>query len=231
MPSGSWAGVGGGITTPSYMKKQPAATSRAPVQQQPLIPGLGGQAQSVQQSMLEAAQRGGTAPATPGSSSGGGSSDSSGSGSLTLKADTNASLEALRNRYTGHLDDIKGNTGHFMDLAGSRIRDAREGGKAALQQDSMFRGAASDPSLAAYEADTTGAVAGAVADVAAGREQQYTNALQGGVAVAGAPEEQALREKQLQVNAYQAESASKNQNFASWLALLNASRTSPIYTG
>lgn len=230
MAVGSYASYGGGLGATSQAKKKApvAGAMAASGSAQPLIPGT--PTKSVQQSMLEAAQASGTAPATTGSS-GGAAGGSSGSGSLTLKADTNQALEAIRNRYTGHLDDIKGDTGHFMNLAGSRIRDAREGGRTALQQDSMFRGVASDPSLAAYESDTTGAVAGAVADVGAQREQQYTNALQGGVAVAGAPEDQALREKQLQVNAYQAESAAKNQNFASWLALLNASRTSPIYTG
>jgi hypothetical protein len=150
---------------------------------------------------------------------------------LTLRANTNASLEALRSRYGKHLDDISGDTGHFMDLAGSRIRDAREGQRNALQQDSVFRGAASDPSLAAYDAETTGDVSKAVADVGAQREQQLTSALQGGVNVMGAPEDQAMREKQLQVSAYQAQNAANNQNFASWLALLNATRTSPIYTG
>lgn len=225
MPSGAWAREG-------VSRASTGQTARPPYQSSgPLIPGglpgVGGGGGSVQQSMLEAVQRGGAAPSTTGS----GGSTGSGASSLTLKADTNASLEALRNRYGTHLDNITGNSGQMMDLAGSRIRDAREGGRAALQQDSMFRGAASDPSLASYDSQTQGQVAGAVADVAAGREAHLTSALQGGVNVMGAPEDQAMREKQLQLGAYQAENAAKNQNFSSFLALLNATRTSPIYTG
>jgi len=229
MPSGSYAsfGGGGGVSTGRYKTAQttrPATQSAGPLPPGGL-PGIGGGG-SVQQSMLEAVQRGGAAPST--TSTGGAGS---GSSSLTLKADTNASLEALRNRYGTHLDNITGNSGQMMDLAGSRIRDAREGGRAALQQDSMFAGKASDPSLASYDSQTQGQVAGAVADVAAGREAHLTSALQGGVNVMGAPEDQAMREKQLQLGAYQAENAAKNQNFSSFLALLNATRTSPIYTG
>jgi hypothetical protein len=225
MPSGSYAAVGPGLGTPDYMKRKTASAAQPAQPALPGLPGLGSPASST------GSTPGGALPYASGGAAASTPTTPGGSSALTLKADTNASLEALRNRYGTHLDNISGNTGHFMDLAGSRIRDAREGGRAALQQDSMFAGKASDPSLAQYDAATTGQVAGAVADVAAQRENQLTGALQGGVNVMGAPEDQALREKQLQVNAYQAQNAANNQNFSSWLALLNATRTSPIYTG
>lgn len=170
------------------------------------------------------------AAASPPPSSGGGSAPS-----LTLHADTNSALTALTGRYNKHLDDLSGNTGEIMDTAGSRIRDAREGGRRALQEDALFANRASDPALASYDAATTGAQAGAIADIAQGREANLTNALVGGVGVMGAPAEMALKEKGQQINAYSAENAAKaatsNMAFQQWMALLNAQRSSPIYTG
>lgn len=154
---------------------------------------------------------------------------------VNLQANTSEALDALTKRYMGNLDDIKGNSGYFMDLAGSKIRDAREGGRTALQQDAAFAGKASDPSIAAYDADTQRAQAGAIADVAAQREGIYTGAIAGGVNVASAAPRLALDEKQLQVNAYNAQQAATQaaamNDFSRWRALLDAQRGSPIYQG
>jgi hypothetical protein len=148
-----------------------------------------------------------------------------------LHADTNQALEALTGRYNTQLDNLSSNSGQMMELAGQKIRDAREGGRTALQQDSLAAGRASDPALAGYDASTERSQAGAIADVAAQREGQLTNAIAGGVGVMGAPAAQALTEKQLQLQAYQANSASANNTFNQFLALLNSNRQSPIYTG
>lgn len=241
---GASAYAGGFVPTPSTAPAR--STQQAGRQQGPHVTDLGGGGQHPYANPVTAGGFGGVGgggipPIPPsalgGGFGGGGASPSGGGGasSLTLNADTNHALEALRGRYDKQLNDLSSNTGHIMDTAGSRIRDAREGGRQALQQDALFANKASDPSLASYDAATVGAQAGAIADIAAGREANLTNALQGGVSVMGAPADLALREKGLQVNAYQAENQAKaatnNMAFQQWLALLNATRTSPIYTG
>lgn len=198
---------------------------------QPLVqpPGSGG--------FVSGSTQGHPSGAAPAAGAGAASAAGGGSSvpSLSLTANTNQALEALRSRYGKHLDNLENDTGQIMDTAGSRIRDAREGGRRALQENSMFRGAASDPALSSYESETTGLVAKGIADTAAQREANLTGALQGGVSVMGAPEEQALREKGLGVSAYTAEqnarAAANNTAFNQYLALLNATRSSPIYTG
>lgn len=226
--TGGYASVGGGQAhggSTSYLNNysRPAATA-APTAR-PAAPAYAGPAPSY-------AGGGGAAaappPPPPAAASGAG-------GALTLHADTNQALSALSGRYGKHLDNLEGNTGHIMDTAASRIRDVREGGRRALQEDALFANKASDPGLASYEAGTSGLQAGAIADIAQGREANLTNALVGGVGVMGAPAEMALKEKGTQIAAYNAENAAKsavsNMAFQQWMALLNANRTSPIYTG
>lgn len=218
MASGAWAGIPVGPST-SGGKQRPVASA------QPTLPIGGG-------ALPYSGGGGNGLPYSQGgAATAAGAASSSSAPSLTLKADTNQALNALLSRQDQHLDNLTNNSGAIMDTAASRIRDLREGGRRQLQEDSLFRGAASDPSLSAYDAETTGMATKAIADTAVQREGNLTNAIQGGLGVAGAPAAEARAEKGLQVSAYQAEQAAKNQNFASWLALLNASRTSPIYTG
>ncbi len=154
---------------------------------------------------------------------------------VTFKADTNAALDALSGKYTQHLDDLENNSGKIMDIAGQRMRDAREGGRRSMSDTMTLSGKATDPAAAQYEADTTRGVEGAIADTEAQREAQLTSALQGGVAVHSASPELALKEKQFQAGVYgqqqQAQAQEASANFDRFLALLNSQRTSPIYTG
>jgi hypothetical protein len=154
---------------------------------------------------------------------------------LSLQAQTYPELEALQQKYNSHLDDLKNNTGHVMDVMGTKMRDAREGGKESLRQANAFAGRASTPANAAYEAQTQRGVQSTLADVANDRERQLTSALQGGLGIARAPAELALSEKGLGLQAYQAQTQAANQsaqmNLQALLALLQAQRSSPVYSG
>ncbi len=147
---------------------------------------------------------------------------------INLTASTYPALEALQGRYTKYLDNLEGNTGHMMDIAGQKLRDAREGGKAALQQSAGIRGVASNPALGKYESDTQRGVQQAITDVGVERERTLGAALGSGVGVYGAPANLALQEKGLGINAYQAQQQATANQFQMWLALLNAQRQSPL---
>lgn len=209
------AGEGGGLA-PSYHPavNGPAAVKAAPV-------GVGASPTPYVYGNPPTSQPGATAPA----------SGPAAAPALSLHADTNAALTALNDRYTQNLNNLQDGNGQIMDIAGSKIRDAREGGRRALQEGNIQAGKASDPSLAGYDAETQRGVEGAITDLALGQEDKYTSAIQGGVNVAGAAPGLALSEKQLQLSAYNAENAADRNNFDKFLALLNANRQSPIYQG
>lgn len=219
----AFAGIGGPPKTPKVVQ-----------QQQPIkIPTSTPTSSYYDMMGAQSAQAMG-APAPAPTSSG---SSSSGVPQLNLHADTNQALEALAGQYSQQLSDIKGNTGHIMDTLGTKMRDSREGGRRALQEDSTLAGRASDPGLANYDSQTQGMVDQTLADVALGQQDRLTSALQGGVSVMGAPASMAMNEKNLQVQAYNAQNAAAQNSFDRFLALLNATRTSPlnqpqtIYTG
>jgi hypothetical protein len=223
MARGAYAGIGG--DTIGYVQPQPVATGGV---KSPFVGGSTGPTQLSVPTNVAAYDGGG--------GGGGGSAYTGGTtpppaAPLSLHADTNQALDALIGRYTKQLDNLSSNSGEMMDIAAQKIRDAREGGRKELGQASLAAGRASDPNIAAYDAATEGAQAGAIAGTAAQREANLTNALQGGVGVMGAPANLALQEKQLQLGAYNAQNAATNNTFQQFMAMLNASRTSPIYTG
>jgi hypothetical protein len=152
-------------------------------------------------------------------------------GAATVTAQTNPMLDALTTRYGSYLDNLEGNTGRIMDIAGSKLRDAREGGRNALQQSEGFRGVSSSNRLGQYDTATQRGVQGAIADITTAREGTLGNALQGAVGVARAPAELALAEKQFGLQTANAQQANVNNQFNQLMALLNATRQSPIYSG
>jgi hypothetical protein len=147
---------------------------------------------------------------------------------INISAQNNPALEALQARYDKYLNGLEANSGQIMDQAGSRLRDAREGGLKTLTQTQGLRGVASSPATAKYEADTQRGVQSAIADITTDRERTLGAALTGGLGIARAPGEMALAEKGLGINAFQAQSAANMQQFQAWLALLNAQRDSPM---
>jgi hypothetical protein len=156
-------------------------------------------------------------------------------GGLSQTAQTYPELEALQGRYNRHLDDLQNNTGHVMDVMGTKMRDAREGGRENLRQANTFAGRASTPETSNYESNTQRGVQSTLADVANDRERQLTGALQGGLGIARAPADLALAEKGYGLQAYQAQTQAANQkaqlDLQALMAMLQAQRQSPIYSG
>ncbi len=150
---------------------------------------------------------------------------------INVSAQSNPHLDALLSRSNANLDRLTSGGGELMDTAAGRIRDIREGGRAALGQSEGMRGVSSSGRLADYEGDTSRAQMGAITDITNNRQQNLTSAIQGGLGIAGAPAEMALREKQFGLATHQANQQSANDNFQRFLALLQAQRTSPIYSG
>lgn len=148
---------------------------------------------------------------------------------LNITAQRSPALEGLRNRYDKYLNDLSGGqmTGRIMDIAGSKARDIREGGRNALIQSEGQRGVASSPALAQYDAETARGQQAALADVATKREQMLGDAIRGGTGVEGAPEDMALREKGFGLQTWQAQNAANMDAFQAFMALLNAQRSSP----
>ena len=111
-----------------------------------------------------------------------------------------------------------------------------------MAQSEGIRGIGSSNRAAGYEADTARGEQGAIADMVNNRQQNYTAAIQGSLGIAGAAGDRALSEKRFGLDAQNsanqfglasraAESQAANDNFARYMALLNAQRNSPIYTG
>lgn len=161
----------------------------------------------------------------------GGAGGAGGGAGGSFTAQTNPALDALQGRYDKYLDNLEGNTGRIMDIAGSRIRDAREGGRSALQASEALRGVGSSNRVGNYDADTTRSQQGAIADITTQRENTLGSALQGGLGIARAPGEFALAEKGLGIQAAQAQQAAANQQLQAYLALLQSQRQSPIFSG
>lgn len=161
----------------------------------------------------------------------GGSGGASASSPLTLTAQTNPALDALLATNNKYIRDLQSGTGLAMDIAGQKMRDAAEGSKAALGQSEGFRGVRSSNRMAGLEADTNRNVTQAIGNVAAERERMLGGAIQGSLGIARAPAEMALAEKGLGLNAFQAQKQAEQQDFGAFLALLNAKRESPIYSG
>lgn len=158
-----------------------------------------------------------------------------GDGGLQQTAQTYPELEALQGKYNQHLSDLQNNTGHVMDTMATKFRDAREGGRETLRQGNAFAGRASTPETSNYESNTQRGVQSTLADVANDRERQLTGALQGGLAIARAPADLALAEKGYGLQAYQAQTQAANQkaqlDLQALMAMLQAQRQSPIYSG
>jgi hypothetical protein len=154
---------------------------------------------------------------------------------LNQTAQTYPELEALQGRYNRHLDNLEGNTGHVMDTMATKFRDAREGGRENLRQANVLGGRASTPATANYESQTQRGVQSTLADVANERERMLTGALQGGLGIMRAPAELALQEKGHGLAVYQAQTQAQNaasqMNLQALLAMLQAQRQSPIYSG
>ena len=150
---------------------------------------------------------------------------------LNIQAQTNPQLEALQGRANKYMDDLQAGTGHAMDLAGQKMRDAREGGRQALGTSEGMRGVASSNRMGQYEADTQRGVTRAIADTGLERERMLGSAIQGSLGIARAPGEMALQEKGFGLSAYQAQQQANQQQFSNFMALLNAQRQSPIYGG
>lgn len=167
----------------------------------------------------------------PGPPGGIGGAGGAGGPTGTFTAQTNPALDALQGRYDKYLDNLEGNTGRIMDIAGSRLRDAREGGRTSLQASEALRGVGTSNRMGNYDAATTRGVQGAIADITTQREATLGSALQGGLAISKAPADLALQEKGLQLTAAGQQQQAANQQMQAWLALLNSQRQSPIYAG
>lgn len=150
---------------------------------------------------------------------------------ISVGAQTNPALDALLGRQNANLDRLTSGGGELMDTAAGRIRDVREGGRNSLMQSEGMRGVGSSNSLAGYEADTARGEQGAITDVANNRQQNLTNAIQGGLGIAGAGAQQALAEKQFGLSTYNAQQQAASNDFSHFMALLQAQRSSPIYSG
>lgn len=157
-------------------------------------------------------------------------------------AQVHPALSALGDRYTEYLDDYMEGTGHALDVLGGRIRDAREGGRRSLAASEGLRGIKSSNRMAQYEAETQGDMAKAMTDAALRREESYGGAMRGGLPIYQAPGQMAMAEKGLGLSAWQAANQANQWNaaqqhqvaqdeFANFLAMLQAQRTSPVYTG
>lgn len=157
------------------------------------------------------------------------------SADINLTAQNNPQLDALMSRYTSWMDNLEGGTSRAMDIVGSKLRDAREGGRRALREGETLRGVGSSPAMGEYEAQTQQGVRSGLTDLALGREAMMGDAIRGGLGLATAGPDLALRERQLALQAQAAAQAAQQQNFDRWFALLNAQRNSPLnqstYTG
>lgn len=178
---------------------------------------------------------GGYGPAAPVGGGGGGGFGGGGASpgptSTAISAATSPALDALQGRYGKYLDNLEGNSGRIMDIAAGRLRDTREGGRAALQQSQGFRGVGSSNRLANYDASTQRGQAGAIADITTQREGTLGNALQGGLGIARAPADLALAEKGFGLTAANQQLQQQQQTFNQLQALLQATRTSPLTGG
>jgi hypothetical protein len=164
---------------------------------------------------------------------------------VNLQAQPNPHLEALTKDYKGYTDDLKSGTGHFLDVTGQKIRDAREGGKRSLAESESFRGIGSSNRAAQYEEGTLDELQRGLTDAGIERERTYGAALQGGVGVYGAPADLALREKGLGLDALREGRAAQQQQydqqrnasldkFSQFLELLQQQQSmpsAPVYTG
>jgi hypothetical protein len=166
---------------------------------------------------------------------GGGDQPHANQGSVNLSAQTNPALDALLQRSNRYMDTLESNTGGAMTKAAQLVRDAREGGKRTLQQNEAMRGVGSSNAQSNYEAGTTGLETKALSDVAAAREATLGGAIQGALGIARAPAEMSLQERHLGLSAAQLQQQAAQANMDRWLALLNATRNSPVnqhvYTG
>ncbi len=169
-------------------------------------------------------------PPAPATGGGGVGSMVGGNADLTVSAQTNPALNALLQKYNKNLGDIQAGTGHEMDVMGQKLRDAREGGRQAIQQSNVQRGVASSPDLANYEAQTQRGVQSTLADVEQARQKEYTDALSGALPITEAPADLALREKGEDLQAYAAEQAAKNSAFTNFLSLLNTMKSMGSYS-
>lgn len=141
--------------------------------------------------------------------------------SFSTSAPDDPRLTGLADRYGRYLDDFESGTGKIMDIAGSKLRDAREGGRKALAQSEKFRGVASSGAMGDYETETQGQLSGTLADIAVNREREYGAAMRGAVPMYRAPRELNLQERSIGINAYNAQNAAQQGAFAQMMALMD----------
>jgi len=154
---------------------------------------------------------------------------------ITAQIDPN--LTQVNQEAQDYLSRLQSGTGYAMDIMGQKARDAREGGRTALLQANALAGRPSGAGLSNYEAQTQQGVQDALATTALGRESMYGQALGTALSAARAPGDQALAEKGLSLQAYQAHqqavnaanqanNTAANDAFQQMLALLQARRSS-----
>lgn len=175
-------------------------------------------------------------PAPAGVTGAPGGATAGGAPELNLKAETYPALDALLKDYRAGVDDMKSRDGRALDMAGSKIRDMREGGRQALKESEGIRGVKSSNRLSGYDVGTQTAGAQAIAGTAMAREDAALGALGAALPLATAAPSLALQEKNLQLGGYNAkiaaDQAANQTQFNQFLALLQANRSKPeIYTG
>lgn len=163
---------------------------------------------------------------------GGGGGGAGGRAQATTTAQTNPELTALLGAYKKQLGALESGSGHVLDIAGQKMREAREGGRRGLIEGNIQRGATGGSGLQEYEADTQRGIQGAVTDAALGRESLLNQFILGGTGLAALPGQMALEEKKFgqQVVRDQSQIAAQaaEQRMNAMLALLAASRSSPL---
>lgn len=147
---------------------------------------------------------------------------------FNISAEQAPELTALTDRHKKYLDDLEQGTGHAMDVAAQKFRDVREGGAKALAANEAARGVNTSLAGAKYEGETTRGQQAAIADVGLERTRMRGAALDAAGRAARAPLEMALAEKGLGLQAWQAQQAENRSVFDQYMALLNASRSSPV---
>lgn len=163
-----------------------------------------------------------------------------GGGDMSITAQEYGPLTDLQRRYVGALDEFDPETDRGAIRLAQDIRDLASGQRSERLASYARRGlrgpGQGDVSdlLERQSADETTRAAGrAMVDYRAARAGQKLAAIRGGVPVAGAPAELALREKEFSRQIREGEAnrqmAQANQTLNAYLSMLYANRSSPIY--
>jgi len=157
---------------------------------------------------------------------------------VNVSAQKSPELTGLLDRHTKHLDRLEAGKGRNMEIAGTKMRDLREGMR---KQFGSTRGR-TPAQMAAFDAETQRSVVGGEAKMAMGATDLYGKELRGGKDLAEAPSKLALEEKKFGLDmmmardranheAWARERERKQDEFNNWAMMLQAHRSSPIYTG